>query len=106
MFETLKLSIAKLMETMKPDGEIRSPIETEAGLANSSIWGPHDTPQARADWAVMILWNYLMVAKPVKAAELFGPDLSKQMAADIEHTSYGMADAREHLKIGTSGGQS
>jgi hypothetical protein len=97
MFETLKLAIQKFMDTIKPTGDVRSPIEDEPALTNSTLWGPHDTPQARADWTVMILWHILQTAKPMSARQIFGFDLTLEAASDIERTAYSMARARAAL---------
>jgi hypothetical protein len=100
MFEAFKLAVIKLMGVLRPGGEVKSPIEGHPHLANSTIWGPHKSPEDKADWAVSILWHNLQTVKPVKAAELFGDDIPKHMAAEIERTAYGMVDARKSLQVG------
>jgi hypothetical protein len=100
MFEAFGLAIQKFMDVIKPAGDIRSPREDEPGLANSTIWGPYDTPHARAEWAVMILWHNLQSVEPERLkADMFSVPLSIDALTDMERTAYGMARAREDLQI-------
>jgi hypothetical protein len=100
MFEALRLAIQKFMDQIKPAGDARSPIEDEPGLANSTLWGPYDTPDARAGWAVMILWHNLQSIKAERlTADMFSIPLPLDALTDMERTAYSMARAREDLQI-------
>jgi hypothetical protein len=103
-FETLRLAIQKLMDEIKPSGDIQSPIEDEPALATSTVWGPHDAPQARAEWAVMILWHNLQSAEPelLRQQEICGVPVTafpESAITALERTAYSMARAREDLQI-------
>jgi hypothetical protein len=97
MFQALRMAIPKFMDTIAPTGDVRSPAEYEPALANSTIWGPHDTPEARANYAVMVLSHNLRHAQPVSAEKALGFDMPLQMKIDIERTLYSMHQAREAL---------
>jgi hypothetical protein len=91
-FEAFGLAIQKFMKTIKPAGDIRSPIEDEPLLAKSPGLGPFDTPQARADWAVEIIWHNWQSIKPEHLeAGMVGP---RGLI-----TAYGMARAKDDLRI-------
>ena len=68
--------------------------------AKITIGGPYDTPQARADWAAMILWHNLQTLKAEPLApDMFGVPPALDMKTDMERTAYNMARAREDLQI-------
>src|SRR5215472_2327559 len=116
-FEAFRLAIQKLMDAIKPSGEIRSPTEDEPTLANSLISGPYDSPQARAEWATMILWHNLQCAESgrlrpeflwhnLQCAEpgrlrqkMLSPPITVDELTEIERMVYSMARAREDLQI-------
>jgi hypothetical protein len=93
-FEALEFAISEIMKAMKPPGAPESPIKDHPGMETSTVWGPHDTPQRRGEWAASMLWNYLQVAKPVSFA---GDGLPSDMRADLEWTAYGMSEAQKDL---------
>jgi hypothetical protein len=99
MFEAFKLAISKFMDGIRPPGEICSPIEEEPGLANSTVWGPHDTPEARADWATAIVFANLQTVEPERVRASFGPGASIDMLLDMDRTATNMARARADLQI-------
>jgi hypothetical protein len=103
MHEAFALAIQKFMTEIRPSGDVRSPIEDEPRLANNTIGGPYDTPQARAEWATMILWHNLHLKPERLAPEMFGIPLPIDAITDMERTAYNMARAREDLQI--SGGK-
>jgi hypothetical protein len=94
MFQALKLAIGNFMDGIAPAGEIRSPYEEIPGLSTNrpSIWGPFDTPEARASYvATIVLSNFRTATmRPMRAAA------SHYMAA-IDATAYRMAKARVAL---------
>jgi hypothetical protein len=92
MFEALKLAIVKVMDELRPAVDMPSPIESEPVLATSTVWGPHDTPEARATWAAHILWANLLTEHPVRIA-------ATQAEKEIQDTAYGMNDARKDLGL-------
>jgi hypothetical protein len=107
-FEAFRLAIQKLMDAIKPSGEIRSPTEDEPTLANSLIAGPYDSPQVRAEWATMILWHNLQSVEPGRLRqEMFSPPftpdefppITVDELTEIERTAYSMARARHDLQI-------
>jgi hypothetical protein len=97
MFQTLRMAIPKFMDTIAPTGDVRSPAEYEPALANSTIWGPHATPEARANYAVMVLSHNLRHAQPLSAEKALGFDMPLRMKIDIERTLNSMHQAREAL---------
>jgi hypothetical protein len=100
-FEAFRLAIQKLMDAIKPSGEIRSPTEDEPTLANSLMWaGPYNSPEARAEWATMILWHNLQSAEPGRLTqEMFSPRVTVDELTEIERVAYSMARARHDLQI-------
>ena len=100
-FEAFRLAIQKLMDAIKPSGEIRSPTEDESTLANSLMWaGPYNSPEARAEWATMILWHNLQSAEPGRLTqEMFSPRVTVDELTEIERVAYSMARARHDLQI-------
>jgi hypothetical protein len=75
MFQTFKLSIQKFMDGITPAGEMRAPAEDEPILANSTVWGPHNTPEERADHVATAISRELHRALPVAAAKLTADQL-------------------------------
>jgi hypothetical protein len=69
MFQAFKQSIQKFMDSIAPPGEVRAPAEDEPGLANSTAWGPHDTPEARAEHVATMITHLLHRAPPVASAK-------------------------------------
>lgn len=71
LFETYKLAIAKVMDALRPAGEIVSPLEREPALQDlldrsrtlsdlaGMRWGPLDTPEKRAEYAAIIILHNL-----------------------------------------------
>jgi hypothetical protein len=100
-FEAFRLAIQKLMDAIKPSGEIRSPTDDEPTLANSLMWaGPYNSPQARAEWATMILWHNLQSAEPGRLTpEMFSPPITVDELTELERVEYTMARARHDLQI-------
>jgi hypothetical protein len=93
MFEALKLAIGKFMDGIAPTGELKSPIEDTPGFSTNrpSIWGPFDTPEARANYvATIVLSNFRTATqRDVHAAAFY-------MAA-VDVTANKMARARAAL---------
>jgi hypothetical protein len=59
MFEAFKRAIIKFMDGIAPAGEMRSPIEDTPLLAKTTIFGPLDTPERRANHvAKVVLHNF------------------------------------------------
>jgi len=99
-FEAFRLAIQKLMDAIKPSGEIRSPTEDEPTLANSLISGPYDSPQARAEWATTILWYNLQSLEPGRLRqEMFSIPITADELTEFEREAYSMARARRDLQI-------
>jgi hypothetical protein len=91
MFEALKLAISKFMDGITPVGEMRSPIDDEPLLAKTTVYGPLDTPEARANYvATIVLSNFRTTTqRDVRAAAFY-------MAA-VDVTANAMARARAAL---------
>jgi hypothetical protein len=93
MFQALKLAIGNFMDGIAPAGEIRSPTEEIPGLSTNrpSVWGPFDTPEARATYvATIVLSNFrTATVRPIRAA-------ARYMIA-IDKTANEMAKARAAL---------
>jgi hypothetical protein len=88
-----------LMDTLKPVGEIRSPAEDPA-VANTLAAGSYGSPQARAEWAIVILWHNLQTVKPKRLTqEMFSIPFMADELAEMERTAYSMAQARDDLQI-------
>jgi len=108
-FEAFRLAIQKLMDAIKPSGEIRSPAEDDPTLTDELIWaGPYDSPQARAEWATMILWHNLQSAEPERLKqEMFNPPnvpdefgpITVDDFTELQRVDYSMARARDELQI-------
>jgi hypothetical protein len=93
MFQALKLAISNFMDGIAPTGEMKSPIEDIPGFSMNrpSIWGPFDTPEARANYvATIVLSNFRTATqRDVHAAAFY-------MAA-VDVTANKMARARAAL---------
>jgi hypothetical protein len=69
MFQAFKLSIQKFMDNIARSSDVRSPAEDEPDLANSTAWGPHHTPEERAEHGATMITHLLHRAEPVAAAK-------------------------------------
>jgi hypothetical protein len=95
MFEAFSVAIQKFMDAIRPSGEMRPPAREEAPFG-----GPLDTPDARAEWAVTVLWRFLQAAKPEPVtADMFNVALPLDWLTEMERDAFGMAKAREALQI-------
>jgi hypothetical protein len=63
LYETLKLSIGKLMDLLRPPGEIVTPSDPRP-LLHQAIYGSIESPEARAEWLVSMTMQHLFGAKP------------------------------------------
>lgn len=97
-FQAFKLAIGKFLDAMSPPGKMRSPMADEPGLKTSTAWGPHNTPEARAEWAVMLLLALMQNAKPMTSAtKTLGFAMPLEMNMDMAHLSTSMSKARDAL---------
>ncbi|MBN8974027.1 MAG: hypothetical protein J0H51_18705 [Rhizobiales bacterium] len=95
LFETYKLAIAKVMDALRPAGEVVSPLEREPALKRlvdgartlsdlaGMRWGPLDTAERRAEYAaIIILHNLNNAEKPPRPPRAYGappPSIEKTM---------------------------
>jgi hypothetical protein len=97
MFQAFKVAIGGFMDSIAPAGDVRSPAEDEPVLVNSTAWGPHDSPEARAAWAVTVLRALYQAARPASARDVLGFEVPSDMANALERDWYGMSRARAAL---------
>ena len=94
LFETLKLSFVKMMDAVRPTGEVISPAERDPQLKGTTLWGPLELIDARADYAATILLHNLNAAREPK-------DMLQHVPAGIEKkvldTPYALHDAWKGL---------
>jgi hypothetical protein len=94
-YEALKLAIVKIMNALRPAGNIRSPSAAE--LKSIALSGPFDTPKARAAYVAKVILHNLHHAEAMDVEKMFGPDLPEDVKARLKRTVYNMSDARKAL---------
>jgi hypothetical protein len=98
MFRAYQLAIQGFMDTIAPSGDVVSPAVAHPVLATSTLWGPHDSPEKRAEWAVTVLTALYQTARgDAKASDVLGFNVPADMEIAMERDLYGMADARAAL---------
>jgi hypothetical protein len=94
-YEAFKLAIVKIMDSLRPAGDIRPPAASE--LRSIALFGPFDTAEARAEHVAKIILHNLHHAEAMDVEKMFGPDLPNDLKARLERTVYNMSDARRAL---------
>jgi hypothetical protein len=93
--EALKLAIVKIMNALRPAGDIRPPSATER--KSIALFGPFDTAKARAEHVAKIILHNLHHAEAMDVEQMFSPDLPEDVKARLKRTVYNMSDARKAL---------
>jgi hypothetical protein len=94
--EALKFAIVKIMNALRPAGDIRPPSAEE--LKSIALFGPFNTAKARAEHVAKIILHNLDQADAMDVEKMFGPDLPDHVKADLKRTVYNMSDARRALR--------
>ena len=98
MFRAYQLAIQGFMDTIAPPGDVVSPAVAQPVLATSTFWGPHDSPEKRAEWAVTVLTALYQTSRgDAKASDVLGFNVPADMETAMERDLYGMAQARAAL---------
>lgn len=92
LFEAFKLSILKLLDALRPQGEIIAPSELEPMLKNTSLWGSLESVEGRAEHAATILLHNLAAAQ--------APADLRDLAPKDDDTPYDLYRAWKGLKLG------
>lgn len=106
MFEAFKLSIAKFMNSLQDAlrlrGEMLTPVDRMPELKGTTLWGPLESAEARAEWAAAVLLDRAQTARPVTEAEIiarYGAEFVDQHGKDVSDLHYGLYDAGSALKL-------
>jgi hypothetical protein len=102
--ETLKRTIAEIMDGLRPAGDIRPPSAEER--KSIALFGPFNTAKARAEHVAKIILHNLDHADAMDVEKMFGPNLPDHVKADLKRTVYNMSDARKALLGGRALGAS
>ena len=98
MFRAYQLAIQGFMDTIAPSGDVVSPAVAQPVLATSTLWGPHDSPEKRAEWAVTVLTALYQTARgDAKVSDVLGFHVPADMETAMARDLYGLADARADL---------
>src|SRR5262245_12838141 len=98
MFCAFRFAVLKLLDKVAPPGEIQSPAEQMPEWKEKDILSL-DTPEARADEALMVLWHAVQSAEDVSLKDEFSI-LPIDAITEMEQTVHTMARARADLQIG------
>jgi hypothetical protein len=74
LFETYKLSIVRVMDALRPAGDVTSPLDRQPALEGATnVWGPLDTPEKRAEYAAFVILHNLNSARePLQLVKSLG----------------------------------
>jgi hypothetical protein len=101
LFAAFSLAVAKLLNALKPAGEIENPfINQDEDFLGDFMRRIYESPETLSDYAVAEVWSVLQDTRPV--VELKGPGASA-IVAQWKQEFYGMQDARRDLGIKLQG---
>jgi hypothetical protein len=106
MFESFKLTVAQLLDALRPPGEIKSPISNLEELATADRWSQSiarsfTSPEERARDTFAFIWQKYQSAQPLSGDELKGAMVHRRFDDISLHNR--MSAARQILSLSNTG---